>query len=411
MVLKSERGQRLPTFVAKSVLWIAQFPILVNRVFTEGHPLIIGENTTGAPTLANARIPTQGHFLLVSTLSEEHRRPTIRLVRLHDTKVLHEWIPDYDEIFMRLDSVGHELPHISHGRFLPSKGPISVILNSDFSIVFNLREGPLVRIDSASNIEWVVGRNFHHSLERDVDGNYWLPVILYDSPSSKRFGIQDDALSKVSPSGEVLYTKSIFDIFVENGLRRHLVGAGLQSAPVHLNDVEPVLTDSDYWKKGDLFMSLRHASSVFLFRPSTNEVLWVGDGPWLNQHDVDIIDSTRISIFGNDNLRDFGRNFGRRPWSLADNSDLYVYNFATALISTPYSSVFAEAGIRTVTEGKAQIQPDGLLFVDETETGRHLLIDSVGIRWQFVELAEGGDVLYPGWTRLLRRDSNGDYVE
>jgi hypothetical protein len=50
----------------------------------------------------------------------------------------------------------------------------------------------------------------------------------------------------------------------------------------------------------DLFLSLpRSSSNVILYRPATNKVIWRKDGPWSRQHDVDILDNHRISIFNN----------------------------------------------------------------------------------------------------------------
>ena len=44
---------------------------------------------------------------------------------------------------------------------------------------------------------------------------------------------------------------------------------------LHLNDIQPALTDSPYWKKGDLFLSLRHKSLILLYRPSTGKIIWM----------------------------------------------------------------------------------------------------------------------------------------
>ena len=76
--------------------------------------------------------------------------------------------------------------------------------------------------------------------------------------------------------------------------------------PIHLNDIQPVNFDGEFWKKGDVFLSLRHQSMVLLYRPSTNEIIWKGTGPFFHQHDVDILDNHRISIFNN-NSKDFDR--------------------------------------------------------------------------------------------------------
>ena len=82
--------------------------------------------------------------------------------------------------------------------------------------------------------------------------------------------------------------------------------------PIHLNDIEPVRKDGPYWRKGDLFLSLRSPSTVMLYRPSTNKVIWRKDGPWSKQHDVDILDDHRISIFNNNGRETTGRLPDRR---------------------------------------------------------------------------------------------------
>ena len=38
---------------------------------------------------------------------------------------------------------------------------------------------------------------------------------------------------------------------------------------------------------------------VILYRPSTNQIIWKGTGPFFDQHDVNILDDHRISVFNN----------------------------------------------------------------------------------------------------------------
>ena len=73
-------------------------------------------------------------------------------------------------------------------------------------------------------------------------------------------------------------------------------GNDYENDPIHLNDIQPVDFDGDYWKKGDVFLSIRNQSMIMLYRPSTNQIIWIGNGPYLHQHDVDIIDDHRIAI-------------------------------------------------------------------------------------------------------------------
>ena len=61
----------------------------------------------------------------------------------------------------------------------------------------------------------------------------------------------------------------------------------------------PNLKTSKYFNKGDLFISCKNISTVFLYRPTTNRILKVIEGPFQSQHDIDIINDSTISIFNN----------------------------------------------------------------------------------------------------------------
>lgn len=58
------------------------------------------------------------------------------------------------------------------------------------------------------------------------------------------------------PSGEILWQTSLTQILLDHGMEYAVFTAGdYRPDPIHLNDIEPVLTDGPYWKKGDLFLS------------------------------------------------------------------------------------------------------------------------------------------------------------
>ena len=93
----------------------------------------------------------------------------------------------------------------------------------------------------------------------------------------------DDAIVKLDKNGKILYEKSVSQIFIENGLEYLLFSSGdlrFVNDPIHLNDIQPVNNDGNFWKRGDVFLSLRHQSMVILFRPSTNKIIWKGTGPF-----------------------------------------------------------------------------------------------------------------------------------
>ena len=173
-------------------------------------------------------------------------------------------------------------------------------------------EFPLRKIDECSNLIFQNTHDmFHHSIEIDVDSNIWMPTHMYPQtlPSEKvgrklivDNGYLDDGIAMLSPDGEVLFEKSVSEIFLENDLEYLLFSVGdltFNRDPIHLNDIQPVNYDGKYWKKGDVFLSLRHQSMIVLYRPSSNKIIWKGTGPFFHQHDVDILDDHKISIFDN----------------------------------------------------------------------------------------------------------------
>ena len=200
----------------------------------------------------------------------------------------------------------------------------------DGGLVFQ-GESPLVKIDACSRVVWINDEDlFHHSIERDDSGMFWVPTdqepVTIKGANPEKF--HDDSIAMVTPDGKLLMNRSVSQILIDNGLE-HLVfwGSGNDDDPIHLNDIEPVRKDGPYWRKGDLFLSLRSPSTVMLYRPATNKVIWRKDGPWSKQHDVDILDDHRISIFNNN-----GREFG----AASRTAEVNIYDFATGEVTSPW---------------------------------------------------------------------------
>ncbi|GAC1304730.1 MAG: hypothetical protein NVSMB24_12610 [Mucilaginibacter sp.] len=153
---------------------------------------------------------------------------------------------------------------------------------------------------------------------------------------------------------------------------------------------------SKYWKKGDLLVSLKHKSTVFLYRPSTNKILWLKTGPWLSQHDVDFIDSTRIGIFGNNIIR---YNWG--DILINGYNEEYIYNFKTGAITTPYTAFLKGAKVSTRGEGRSDILADNNLFIEDTEHNRLLIGNENNVVLQYVASIDKNTVSALAWTRYI----------
>lgn len=82
-------------------------------------------------------------------------------------------------------------------------------------------------------------------------------------------------------------------------------------------------------------------------------------------------------------------------------NEVIVYDFATRKSSQPYKSLIKQAQPRTVSEGRAQILPDGGLFIEETNNGRHLRFTKDRLLWSRVNDFDKNFIGLVSWSRYL----------
>ena len=347
-------------------------------------------------------------FLLLSRYDGDLKEGLVELIDLTNFKVLHTWNPDIDG-FNRLITNVNEFRYLNRDANNSRYILFHPNLLPDGGLLFNHH---LVRkIDACSNLIFQNDQdNSHHSNETDLEGNIWVPSVMI--PSSlpiEKVGRNlnlidsrvyvDDGILKLSPYGEILFEKSVSQILIDNGLEYLLFSVGdrkFTKDPIHLNDIQPVDYDGDFWKKGDVFLSLRHQSMVLLYRPSTNKIIWKGTGPFFHQHDVDILNEFTISVFNN-NSKHFVNG------EVVDgNNEVILYNFKTNKYSSYLNKSLIKEDVRTNTQGRSQILSNGDLFVEETNFGRALYFNADGsLKWTHVNRAKNGNLYNIGWSRIL----------
>ncbi len=341
-------------------------------------------------------------YLLVSRYDGNAKRHIVELLDVRNGKVVQTWRPDADKLLQgaprQSDVITFERWTKKYFRY------INPYLASNGDLIVKDHQSPLMRVDQCGNLIWrQEGSFYHHATEIGPDGNMWIPGRIEPSviPSAPP-EFRDDSIVQVSLDGELLYQKSVAEIFVENGLGYLLFAIGTyRDDPIHMNDVQPVLTDGPYWKKGDLFLSLRHMAMIMLYRPSTNRIIWKKQGPWAGQHDVDIINDTTISVFNNNTFRYATNGRGK----MDGVNQVVYYNFADDSISRPFDKIFNDNNIATSSEGLVEALPGGYLLVEEENVGRILLFSPTGdLVGEFVNRAENGFVYRLGWTRFVARD-------
>ena len=134
-----------------------------------------------------------------------------------------------------------------------------------------------------------------------------------------------------------------------------------------------------------------------LYRPSTNKVLWFKKGPWSNQHDVDIIDNSKISVFDNNRSGKITKN---------EFSNHVVYDFENDSFDYPFTASFNKFKITTGTGGISETINDKEILIEETDFGRLMIIDqNTSPIWSYHNTNEKGESFILSWSRYIKKGS------
>jgi hypothetical protein len=224
----------------------------------------------------------------------------------------------------------------------------------------------------------------------DQEGNIWAcarePGIFENKSLNQIVKYRDDVLTKIDVNtGKTLFNKSISEILIENDLIGVLYGSSNGTAlnandPIHLNDIEPVLISGRYYEAGDVFVSIRNRSIVFLYRPSTNKVIKIIQGTFVQQHDVDIVSDSTIAIFNN-NVPTMRRSDTKNKKlinlpSNFENSGIEIFNFNNNTFESLIPNQFKAENIYTTTEGLYTILENGDVFVESTNSDKIYLFNN-----------------------------------
>jgi hypothetical protein len=348
-------------------------------------------------------IPKKRNALLILTrYDHSQNKSLVEIVDLNNFEVLHNYQLDPLELWKEIKNT-KEFPTIKI-----SHSPIRFeyfhpIILDDGSLIADSNETPIFKINFCSNLEWINDEEiFHHSKMLDHEKNIWSPGNL--NPKSKYIkkfiseSFNDDSIIKINLDGKILFNKSVIEILIENKIfpDNFALNSDLMNSrdPIHLNDIEPVLEDNNYWNKGDIFLSIRNQSAIIHYRPSTNKVINYITGPFSWQHDVDIISDKEISIFNNNVVKK--NNF----------SEILIYNFETLKFTKLFNNQLKNENFKTTTNGLSHLFKDGSLMVEETIHGRILLFNNEGEKeWEYINKDMNGDIGKLSWTRIVEDDS------
>ena len=328
-------------------------------------------------------------YLLISRYDGDQKTSTVDLIDLKNKEIIHQYSPDIDKINSQIpkEKAKYDLTR-DFNKF--RYRIIHPLIDDDGGMIFNSIYSPLIKIDVCSNLEWFNNEISHHSNEFDNSGNIWTPVTLSNSKFKDiRKKFIDDSINKISPDGKTLFSKSVIEILIENNLD-YLIGDESDD-PIHLNDIQPALSDTNFWKKDDLFLSIRELSLILLYRPSTNKVLWYQQYPWVFQHDIDIINEKEIMIFNN--------NLDWSKKKVKNINGINIYNFEQDKTYKILEENLEKLNISTKSEGLIDKVGD-YYMIEETGSGRLVILNNKKELFTFINNDyENNETYTLNWSR------------
>ena len=338
-------------------------------------------------------------LLVLPRYDQNQKKSIIEIIDLNNFTKIHSYamnLPKANKLIKRKEKFKDFKTNHASSRYIPYH---PLVLDNG-SVIFSGHLFPLFKIDICSEIEWSnYNQRYSHSKNLDSNKKLWVASeSKLFSKYSKKFEFNDlneYAINKLSTDdGKILYKKSVMEIFVENNIFPKNMMQVKKLAKfnfLYINDIQPALFDSEYWKKDDVFISLRQMSSIVHYRPSTNKVINYIEGPFSEQHDVDIISQNEISIFNNNNQAK-NRNF----------SEILTYNFSNNKFEKIFNNQLKKSNFKTKYQGLSHIFNDGSILVEESTEGRIILLSKTGkIEWEYVNVDDNQNVAIISWSRVI----------
>lgn len=396
MSIEISKGNGNFGFLNEPIEWMTSFPNLFKQSVKEVKSLPATFIETAKKYEGINKLDTS--ILALTTFSDENDTRTIALIDLKTDKVLHTW-----------NVQNKDLPtdRILNPYMLPNK-----------DLIYSFDGKGLKRIDSNGNVIWKQDEiEAHHSLNVDADTNIW--VCSFDKTNRNLGGyyvdgykrvFKDNFISKVDvKTGEVLFHKSMGELLFENNLSNYIMKSMNMDDPLHMNDVQPALSTTDFYEKGDVFISMKNPSIILHYRPETNELIKLIEGPFISQHDVDFYGDNSLVIFNNNVYE--GLSFDELGESELEPDEFYgnfvsnivKYDLANDSFSVIGDSIFKAHQIFTYSEGLMEFITANMYFVEEQNSGKLWIIKDDEVVYKHVLPSQHpGYHHLPNWTRIIK---------
>ncbi len=293
------------------------------------------------------------------------------LVDMHGETV-HRWrypwkqvMPDWQHK-IRSYGLGHEFWRRAH-----------VFPNGELLAIYgNLG---IVKIDKDSTLVWKYVGTCHHQFAIGSDDHIFvLTRTLKPIATIADLGnVVNDSITELGPDGQFVRTINLVDCFKNSEYAHELDRLKLTFDPMHVNSIQLLSGDNGIFREDRALISVRELDLLAVVDLETEQIVWTLSGPWLRQHDPELLDTGRILLF--DNLGHDGRS---RVLEIEPMTGEIVWSYAP---TDPNSFYTADCGLSHRLE-------NGNTLAIESNRGRAIEIDPPGnVVWEYRNPNRAGD--------------------
>ena len=312
-------------------------------------------------------------------------------------RVVHEWGRPFSELWDRSAAVKAPQPdshvYIEKSRLYPNGDLLAL-----YVAVGDTPWGyGLVKFDKDNRVLWKYLAHVHHDLDVAPDGKIYVltqEIGQDDLPQYQHLKAPriDDYVAILSPDGQELKKIRIIDVMLRSPYARLLdtvpwyiqKGAGDY---LHTNAIEILdgrgLVKLPQATPGRVLLSFREIGTIAIMDLDREEIAWATRGPWLRQHDPDLLADGNILLF--DNQGHVGPGGITRVIEFDPTSQQIVWQYA----GTPEHPFESE-----VRSSQARLA-NGNTLITESDGGR------------LFEVARNGDIVW-NWVNPVRGHRKGD---
>ena len=307
--------------------------------------------------------------------------------------VVHEWYLPYSKVWDKSSAVTDPVDDVNSYFRKALMYP-----NGDLLVVYDgVGDTPhgygLVKMDRDSKLIWKYLERGHHDIDIAPDGRvFTLTHAITHHVIEKATFLQppriDDYLVELSPEGKQLKKIPLLETFVNSPFRGmldivpwYLLDAG---DFLHTNDVDYVTAEMaavfDFAKEGQVLISMREPGALALIDLEQEKMSWAIRGPWIGQHDPDMLPNGHFLLF--DNNGHFGPG-GR--------SEILEFDPKTYEVSWSYTGT-EDKPFHSVIRGAQERLANGNTLISDAQNGRMLEVTPDNrIAWEYMNPERRGD--------------------